>query len=216
MNLAIQSLAATSKLAAQLWQQLELAETTEEIDQLLRSIWNNQENQELAIDFHADLADQIDAEIAALRARKQYLTELHDTAINKLTGWRERLDQTVLFFNEGGVLNSENVGKQRRITVKENPPTCEVSIDPKELPAPYRRIETKTVISADKKAIADAWKRGIPVEGTRVFRKQRVVYSLLRGNNLNDYQANNPSLVSGQPEAPAMTLKTKRKKRHPN
>src|SRR4028119_707453 len=190
MNLAAQSLVKTSITAAQLWQQLESSETTEDIDQLLQSIWQNQENQELAVDMHADLADQIDAEIAAIKTRMQYLTELHSKAINKLQRWRERLDKTVLYFNECGVLTSEIVGKHRRITVKENPPTCEVSIDPSQLPEPYRRVETKTVISADKKAIADAWKKGMPVDGTRVFRKPKVVYSLLPGNNLHSLQAN--------------------------
>jgi hypothetical protein len=76
---------------------LESSETTEDIDQLLQSIWQNQENQELAVDIHADLADQIDAEIAAIKTRMQYLTELHSKAINKLQRWRERLDQTVLY-----------------------------------------------------------------------------------------------------------------------
>uniref|UniRef100_UPI0018803968 hypothetical protein n=1 Tax=Microcoleus sp. LEGE 07076 TaxID=915322 RepID=UPI0018803968 len=120
----------------------------------------------------------------------QYLIELHSRAINKLQGWRERLDKTVLYFNECGVLTSEVIGKHRRITVKENPPTCEVLIDSSQLPEPYRRVETKTVISADKKAIADAWKKGMPVDGTRVFRKRKVVYSLLPGNNLHSLQAN--------------------------
>jgi hypothetical protein len=190
MNLAAQSLVKTSITAAQLWQQLESSETTEDIDQLLQSIWQNQENQELAVDIHADLADQIDAEIAAIKTRMQYLTELHSKAINKLQRWRERLDQTVLYFNECGVLTSEIIGKHRRIAVKENPPTCEVLIDSSQLPEPYRRVETKTVISADKKAIADAWKKGMPVDGTRVFRKRKVVYSLLPGNNLHSLQAN--------------------------
>ena len=89
------------------------------------------------------------------------------------------------------MLTSEVIGKHRRITVKENPPTCEVLIDPSQLPEPYRRVETKIVISADKKAISDAWKQGMPVDGTRVFfRKRKVVYSLLPGNNLHSLQAN--------------------------
>jgi len=212
MNLATQSLAQTSLAAAQLWHQLESIETPEEIDQLLQSLWQTQESQELAVDTHADLADQIDAEIAAIKARMQYLIELHSTAINKLQGWRERLDKTVLYFNECGVLTSETIGKHRRIAVKENPPTCEVLVDASQLPEPYRRTETKIVISADKKAIADAWKQGLPVDGTRVFRKRRVVYSLLKGNNLNAYPAN---LNSQLPAAASTTQpKAKRQKGH--
>ena len=212
MNLATQSLAQTSLAAAQLWHQLESIETPEEIDLLLQSLWQTQESQELAVDTYADLADQIDAEIAAIKARMQYLIELHSTAINKLQGWRERLDKTVLYFNECGVLTSETIGKHRRITVKENPPTCEVLVDASQLPEPYRRTETKIVISADKKAIADAWKRGLPVDGTNVFCKRRVVYSLLKGNNLNAYPAN---LNSQLPPAASTTKpKAQRQKRH--
>ena len=110
------------------------------------------------------------------------------------------------------MLTSETIGKNHRITVKENPPTCEVLVDASQLPEPYRRTETKIVISADKKAIADAWKQGMPVDGTRVFRKRRVVYSLLKGNNLNAYPAN---LNSQLPAAASTTQpKAKRQKRH--
>src|SRR6478672_4500889 len=150
MNLATATLAQSSITAAQVWHQLESAESSEEIDQLLQSLWQTQGTQELAVDAHADLADQIDAEIAGITARMQYLIELHSIAINKLQGWRERLDKTVLYFNECGVLTSEIIGKHRRIAVKENPPTCEVLIDPSQLPEPYRRVETKTVISRQK------------------------------------------------------------------
>jgi hypothetical protein len=190
MKLATATLAQSSITAAQLWHQLESAERSEEIDQLLQFLWKTQGTQELAVDTHADLADQIDAEIAGITARMQYLIELHSRVLNKLQGWRERLDKTVLYFKECGVLTSEIIGKHRRIAVKENPPTCEVLIDPSQLPEPYRRVETKTVTSADKKAIADAWKKGMPVDGTRVFRKRKVVYSLLPGNNLHSLQAN--------------------------
>jgi glycerol-3-phosphate O-acyltransferase len=84
MNLATATLAQSSITAAQLWHQLESAESSEEIDQLLQSLWQTQETQELAVDADADLADQIDAEIAGITARMQYLIELHSRAINKL------------------------------------------------------------------------------------------------------------------------------------
>lgn len=214
MNLAIQSLARTSIAAAELWHQLELAQTTEEIDILVQSIWHNQENQQLSIDAHAELANQIDAELTAIKARMQFLIELHQAAINKLEGWRERLDQTVLYFNEKGLLTEEMVGKQHRIAVKENPPTCEVLIDPTQLPEQYRRVETKTLICADKKAITEAWKQGIPVDGTRVFRKRKVIYSLVP-SNLPEYQASRtvePQLLAEPTRKTADCNKTRRKR----
>lgn len=210
MNLLTQSLAHTSITAAQLWHQLEIAETTEEIDRLLQSIWHNQEKQEIAIDAHAELANQIDAEITAIKARMEFLVELHQSAINKLEGWRERLDQTVVYFNQIGAITAEIVGKQHRITVKENPPTCEVSIDPSQLPNQYRRIETKTIISANKKAITDAWKQGIPVEGTKVYRRRKVIYSLLP-SNLPQYQASTTVNVEPLENQPQPTKKRRKK-----
>ncbi|MGK7875430.1 MAG: siphovirus Gp157 family protein [Xenococcaceae cyanobacterium] len=211
MQLASQSLAKTSLLAAQLWQQLELATDTDEIDQVLQSIWQNQENQELAADAHADLADQIDAEIAAVKARMEHLVTLHQAAIRKLEGWRERLDQTVLYFNERSIINNEVIGKQRRITIKENPPTCEVKVKPEELPEQYRREQTKTTITANKKAITAAWFQGIPVEGTHVYSKRKVVYGMLPGNNLPEYQANKQLIEPATPTK-RTEAKSKRKK----
>ncbi|OKH31971.1 hypothetical protein NIES2119_27490 [[Phormidium ambiguum] IAM M-71] len=210
MNLATQSLAHTSITAAQLWHQLEIAETNEEIDRLFQSIWHNQEKQKIAIDAHAELANQIDAEIIAIKARMEFLVQLHQSAIDKLEGWRERLDQTVIYFNQIGAITAEIVGKQHRITLKENPPTCEISIDPSQLPDQYRRVETKTIISADKKAITDAWKQGIPVEGTKVYRRRKVIYSLLP-SNLPQYQASTIVDVEPLGNQPQPTKKRRKK-----
>lgn len=198
MQLAIPSLTNTSILATELWQKLESLADSEEIDQLLQSIWKNQENQELATDAYADLADQIDAEITAIKARIEYLVQIHSAAIKKLEGWRSRLDQNLLYLNESGIVNQEIVGKQRRIQIQENPPTCEVLVKPENLPEEYQRVQTKTTITADKKAITAAWKQGIPVEGTHVYCKRKVSYTMLSGNNLPDYQTNKLLTVSSK------------------
>jgi hypothetical protein len=50
MNLATQSLKFTSTQAARLWQQLEKAENPHEIDDLVSSIWQVQNEQEATID----------------------------------------------------------------------------------------------------------------------------------------------------------------------
>ncbi len=133
MSLATQSLKLTSIEAARLWRSLQQAKDTDEIDSLLQSLWQVQNNQELATDIMADLADQIDAEIAALKARIEHLVTLHQNAINKLESWRSRLDQTVINLNEQGVLNNEIAGQLRRITIKDNPPTCSILVEPEQL-----------------------------------------------------------------------------------
>ena len=206
MTLATRSLASTSTQAAHLWRSLQKATTQEEIDRILESLLQNQEEQELAIDAYADLADQIDAEIAAISARLKHLTDIHESAIAQLQGWRNRLDKTILSLNERGTFGTEIAGKQRQIAVKDNPPTCEIEIAPQDLPPEYRTVTCelnldaeelppelqkkvkKTKYTANKKAITAAWKRGIPVEGTQVYRRRKVTYQLLAGNNLNSFQ----------------------------
>ncbi|MEQ9671173.1 hypothetical protein [Coleofasciculus sp. G2-EDA-02] len=69
MYLAKNSLARYSIQAVELWNQLEVAETPEEEDAILKEIWGNQTDQEIAADTQAELADQLDAEICAVKAR---------------------------------------------------------------------------------------------------------------------------------------------------
>jgi hypothetical protein len=187
MSLATQSLKLTSIEAARLWRDLHQAEDKTEIDQLFQSLWQAQISQEIAADIVANLADQLDAELAAVKARMEHLISIHKTAIAKLNQWRCRLDQTILDLNEQGAISQEIAGKQRRIAIKENPPTCEILVEPSQLPEEYQR--TKIIVNADKKAIIAAWKQGIPVDGTRVYRQRKVVYGLLKSSNFQDFQS---------------------------
>jgi hypothetical protein len=101
-------------------------ETPEEEEAILKEVWENQTNQEMATDTQAELADQLDAEIIAIKARRTHLLEIHDNAIEKLERWREGLDKTLLYFHSTGVLPDNLVGLSRHIRIKENPPSCEV------------------------------------------------------------------------------------------
>ena len=178
-NLAIQSLKNHSIEAARLWKQLNQLsdEQLDEVNELLSQLWTEQNEQENAVDIMGELAEQIDAEIIAINARLKYLTEIHQQAIAKLKEWRERLDETIIKLNREGVINYEIVGKTRQIKIKQNPPSCEILINPEELPPNYQRVQTK--VTADKKAITKAWKQGKIVEGTRIYQKSKVVYNLL-------------------------------------
>jgi len=190
MSLAVQSLKITSIEAARLWRDLQSTNDESEVDQILQSLWQAQTDGELLVDICADLADQIDAEMTAVKARMQHLIKIHQTAIEKLEQWRSRLDFTIVNLNEQGIINNELIGQQRRITVKENPPTCEVLVDPLQLPEEYQRSQVK--VYANKKAITEAWKRGIPVDGTHIYCQRRVVYGLLKSNNFQELQAQLP------------------------
>ncbi len=176
LSLAQQSLAGLSQTAAHLWEQLTNCQTAEEESAIITAIWETQEVQSEAIDIQAELALQLDAEIAAVKQRLEHLKAVHQSALLRLERWRQKLDETILEQNAIGILPEQMIGNSLRITIKENPPSCDVVVDAEKLPPKYRR--EKTVYSADKKAIIAAWKKGIPVDGTRVERKQRVVYAL--------------------------------------
>lgn len=180
MYLAKDSLARYSIQAVELWSQLETAETPEEEESILKELWENQTDQEIAADTQAELADQLDAEICAVKARLKHLVELHNEAIERLERWRNNLDKTLLEFHSKGVISTEIVGRSRHIRLKENPPSCEVLINPCDLPIEYR-IE-KLVVTPNKRKIVADWKRGIPVDGTRIEHKLRVEYGIVPSN----------------------------------
>ncbi|OUC11781.1 MAG: hypothetical protein B0A82_26735 [Alkalinema sp. CACIAM 70d] len=178
--LAQQSLTGLSQAAAELWDLLTHSQTADEEAELLAAIWETQEAQEDAIDLHAELAFQLDAEIAGIKQRLEHLKTVHQEALDRLERWRQELDKSILKSileqNIAGGLSDEVVGHSLRITIRENPPSCELLVDAKELPGEFRK--KKVTYSADKKAIIAAWKQGIPVDGTHIECRQRVIYSL--------------------------------------
>lgn len=71
ISIMSQSLKGLSLLAAKIWRQLSRAETLEEEVEILTQLWQVQDDREAAIDAQAELADQIDAEIAAVKADRK-------------------------------------------------------------------------------------------------------------------------------------------------
>lgn len=159
---------------------METAETPEEEETILKQLWEIQTDQEIVVDTQAELADQLDAEICAVKARLKHLVELHNKAIERLEWWRNSLDKTLLQFHSMGVIPTEIVGRSRHIRLKENPPSCEVLIHPCDLPIEYRT--EKLVVTPNKRKIVADWKQGIPVDGTRIERKLRVEYGIVPSN----------------------------------
>ena len=159
---------------------METAETPEEEETILKELWGIQIDQEIAVDTQAELADQLDAEICAVKARLKHLVELHNKAIQRLERWRNSLDKTLLQFHSMGVIPTEIVGRLRHIQLKENPPSCEVLINPCDLPIEYRT--EKLVVTPNKRKIVADWKQGLPVNGTRIERKLRVEYGIVPSN----------------------------------
>lgn len=182
MSLATQTLKLTVREAAQFWLQLRKCRGEEELEELFNSLWTNQTEQAHSADCCAALAQQLDLEITAAKARLEKLIELHKRHITKLETQRQQVDQTIIKLNETGELISEIEGKDYRITIRENPPTCQLSVKPEELPEEYRTTKTKVTTIANKKAIVAAWKQGVAVAGTKVYRKRRVAYEISTPN----------------------------------
>ncbi len=176
-SVMLQSLKGVSILAAQIWRRLQGAETPEQEDDILVQLWELQANQEALIDAHAELADQIDAELAAVRARMELLVKIHVAELERLTRWRNGLDRTVLQLNDAGLISTEAAGQTRRIRIKLNPPSCEV-LDLSQVPEDYITVKEIIERKPDKQAIKAAWSQGLPVPGTHVDRKRKVVYEL--------------------------------------
>ncbi|PSB49239.1 hypothetical protein C7B80_03240 [Cyanosarcina cf. burmensis CCALA 770] len=172
-----QSLKGLSLLAAKIWRHLLQAQTLEEEVEILNQLWQVQDDRVAAIDAHAELADQIDAEIAAVKARMEHLVSIHAKELARLTRWRESLDTTILHLNESGVVSSEVAGRSRRIRIKLNPPACEI-LNLNEVPPDYITVKVVEERKPDKTKIKAAWSKGTPVPGTHVERKRRIVYEI--------------------------------------
>ncbi|MEH2033293.1 MAG: hypothetical protein V7K67_27340 [Nostoc sp.] len=93
MNLALaqQSLAGLSQTAAHLWEQLTNCQTPEEEAAIITAIWETQGVQEEVVDIQAELALQLDAEIAAIKQRLEHLKAVHQSALLRLERWRQKL-----------------------------------------------------------------------------------------------------------------------------
>ena len=176
MSLATQVLKYSSTRAVELWNLLKQTKDESDLEILTASFLQHKSDQEVAIDAVADVAEQIEAEIAAIAARKKHLVELHNRAIERLKSKKETINRTIIKLHESGAIANKTEGLSRTIKIQNNPPSCQVLIPTQDLPEEYRY--EKVEVKPDKKAITQAWKQGIEVEGTEVFQKQRVVYGL--------------------------------------
>ncbi|WP_008318587.1 siphovirus Gp157 family protein [Leptolyngbya sp. PCC 6406] len=171
------SLSLVSRSAARLWRLLNDSPDAETEAELLEQLWQTQAHQAQAVDDHVALRHHIDAELAALQARRDRLMAVHDQALERLSRWATTLDQRILTLNQMGTIGREVVGQTYRIRIKLNPPACQV-LDEAAVPEEYVTVEVKESTKVNKQAIKAAWKQGRPVAGTEVTRKQKVVYEM--------------------------------------
>lgn len=165
-------LANLSVLHQELIAALNAADTPEEQETIITEALANQEAQASLVDFLAYLGQALEAERTALEAQKAYYVETLGQAIGKVAGWQASLDKAVLTAHNQGNLPKKMIGNSGYVEVKLNPASCQVEVHAEELPQEYQRVK----VEANKDAIKAAWKDGIEVPGTRVERKQRVLY----------------------------------------
>ena len=148
--------------AAKLWAQIEEAtELGEEgkVKQLLQDLMAIQDGMEFKIDSIAWVVDQLNLDLEVWEERKTRAVELHDQVILRRKTQLEEIKRTLIYLHEIGVINDKNIGKEREIEIRDNPPKVAnlvVEVDDEDFPDEFRTIKYQ----ANNKAILDAYKSG--------------------------------------------------------
>ena len=148
--------------AAKLWAQIEEAtELGEEgkVEELLQDFMAIQDGMETKIDSIAWVVDQLNLDLEVCELRKTRAVELHDQVISRRKTQLEEIKRTLIYLHEIGVINDKNIGKEREIEIRDNPPKVAnlvVEVDDEDFPDEFRTIKYQ----ANNKAILDAYKSG--------------------------------------------------------
>ena len=148
--------------AAKLWAQIEEAtELGEEgkVEQLLQDLMAIQDGMETKIDSIAWVVDQLNLDLEIWEERKVRVVELHDQVISRRKTQLEEIKRTLIHLYEIGLINDKNIGKEREIEIRDNPPKVAnlvVEVDDEDFPDEFRTIKYQ----ANNKAILDAYKSG--------------------------------------------------------
>ncbi len=148
--------------AAKLWAQIEEAtELGEEgkVKQLLQDLMAIQDGMETKIDSISWVVDQLNLDLEVWELRKTRAVELHDQVISRRKTQLEEIKRTLIYLHEIGLINDKNIGKEREIEIRDNPPKVAnlvVEVDDEDFPDEFRTIKYQ----ANNKAILDAYKSG--------------------------------------------------------
>ena len=148
--------------AAKLWAQIEEAtELGEEgkVKQLLQDLMAIQDGMEFKIDSIAWVVDQLNLDLEVWELRKTRAVELHDQVISRRKTQLEEIKRTLIYLHEIGLINDKNIGKEREIEIRDNPPKVAnlvVEVDDEDFPDEFRTIKYQ----ANNKAILDVYKSG--------------------------------------------------------
>ena len=145
--------------------------TTDDVDTLV-------EFEQLAEEHYAEFGQYADRILDRINDLQSSLTAIHDeqTRLRDLAQMRQtradRLREALRRYMEQCNL-SELFTDLHTVKLKRNPPAVEVQHEAI-VPAEYRRVEMVEKTSIDKKAIAEALKMGIPVDGCALIQRTRL------------------------------------------
>jgi hypothetical protein len=148
--------------AAKLWSQIEEAtESGEEgkVEELLQQLVSIQDGIEAKIDAIAWVFDQLNLDLENWEDRKARTVELYDKIISRRKTQLEQIKRSLIHQYEIGLISERNVGKEREIEIRDNPPKVAallVEVNDEDFPSEFRSIQYK----ADNKAILEAYKAG--------------------------------------------------------
>jgi hypothetical protein len=148
--------------AAKLWSQIEEAsELGEEgkVEQLVQELMAIQDGIETKIDAIAWVVDQLNLDLETWEERKARVAELHNQVISRRKTQLEQIKRTLIHLYEIGLINDKNIGKERVIEIRDNPPKVAnllLEVDDEDFPNKFRTIKYQ----ANNKAILEAYKSG--------------------------------------------------------
>ncbi|NEU71830.1 hypothetical protein PI95_004370 [Hassallia byssoidea VB512170] len=148
--------------AAKLWSLIEeLSELGEEgkVEELVQQLMSVQDGIENKIDAIAWVVDQLNVDIETWEERKARVVELHDSVITRRKTQLEEIKRTLIHLHEIGLINDRNIGREREIEIRHNPPKVAnllVEVDDEDFPSEFRTIKYQ----ANNKAILEAYKSG--------------------------------------------------------
>jgi hypothetical protein len=148
--------------AAKLWSQIEEASELKEegkVEQLVQELMTIQDGIETKIDAIAWVVDQLNLDLETWEERKARVAELHDQVISRRKTQLEQIKRTLIHLHEIGLINDKNIGKERVIEIRDNPPKVAnllVEVDDEDFPDEFRVIKYQ----ANNKGIIEAYKSG--------------------------------------------------------
>jgi hypothetical protein len=148
--------------AAKLWSQIEEASelgAEGKVEQLVQELMGVQDGIETKIDAIAWVVDQLNLDLETWEERKVRVAELYDQVISRRKTQLEKIKRTLIHLHEIGLISDKNIGKERVIEIRDNPPKVAnllVEVDDRDFPDEFRVIKYQ----ANNKAILEAYKSG--------------------------------------------------------